>query len=96
MIEEIKRPRDLEDAGSVSGEDASQHQQKQPQQAKKPLSFSISRILSEPVNKPTPEPSRDEDYVSRVPRLHGATVHHFAPSLETEHYTHFGKYRMSR
>ena len=76
----------------VDGEDVTYTQRDKPvpsQQQKKPLSFSISRILSEPDDKRRPDvTSREPDYVSRVPKLHGATVHHYAP--ETEHYTHFG------
>lgn len=76
------------------------HQQHEQQQrvtpVAKPLSFSISRILSDADDKKSSatnsDVSNEDDVTSRVPKLHGSTVHHFAPPVDTEQYNHFGKY----
>jgi hypothetical protein len=59
-------------------------------QEKKPLSFSINRILGDTDDKKSRDTTHDE--VPRVPRMHMSTVHHYAPDIDGTNYQHFGKF----
>ncbi|XP_053406482.1 homeobox protein koza-like [Mercenaria mercenaria] len=80
MIEEVKSER-LTDMSSKENE------KKSTVQEHKPLSFSISRILGDTDGKKSRDTSHDA--IQRVPRMHLATIHHYAPDVDSTNYHHF-------